>query len=665
MSENDNKKAPYNRPDQQGTNKPYGRPAAGQPQPAQRHYGKPAGAPQGQGGEGRGFGSKPAFDRGPQSGERKPFARPAGAPQGQGGGRSFGSKPAFDRGPQSGERKPFARPAGAPQGQGGEGRGYARPAFDRGAPRPQEGGNRFNKPSFVPDPQGNDRDRRSFSRPAQSQQPQQRFGRPGFSGPARPAGAFHRPASPRPSFNHAAPGRTDFRSQPNDREGTGLSADARKSAMLVLNRVLLESGFASLSLDEHFEKVNLSQKDKRLCTRIVYLTLEHLNQIDFALDRYLEDTEKLEKRVRNILRLSAAQILLLDRIPDSAAVNEAVKLTRDLGLEDLTGLVNGVLRNLIRGREELSFPAKEEGLTYYRVMQSLPEWYAQKILDAYGPEEGDRLLCYEKQEHYITVRPNLQRISAVKFEELLRKKTWDAKPGILPGVWHISGASDIGHDNDFLDGLFSIQGEGSMVAAMAVKPKLGAQVLDTCAAPGGKSAFMSEQMQGTGRVQAWDVHEHRVDLIQALADRLRLYNIRPAMRDALVYREQMDRMMDAVLIDAPCTGSGMLFEKPDLRHNLKEESLKELTEIQSKLLDTCSHYVKPGAALVYATCSILPEENHLQVKDFLDTHPDFVMDALPEEIPANLRELTGEYGLQLLPHRDGMEGFFVARMKRV
>ena len=435
--------------------------------------------------------------------------------------------------------------------------------------------------------------------------------------------------------------------------------------MLVLNRVLLESGFASLSLDEHFEKVNLSQKDKRLCTRIVYLTLEHLNQIDFALDRYLEDTEKLEKRVRNILRLSAAQILLLDRIPDSAAVNEAVKLTRDLGLEDLTGLVNGVLRNLIRGREELSFPAKEEGLTYYRVMQSLPEWYAQKILDAYGPEEGDRLLCYEKQEHYITVRPNLQRISAAKFEELLRKKTWDAQPGILPGVWHVSGASDIGHDNDFLDGLFSIQGEGSMVAAMAVKPKLGAQVLDTCAAPGGKSAFMSEQMQGTGRVQAWDVHEHRVDLIQALADRLRLYNIRPAMRDALVYREQMDRMMDAVLIDAPCTGSGMLFEKPDLRHNLKEESLKELTGIQSKLLDTCSRYVKPGAALVYATCSILPEENHLQIKDFLDTHSDFVMDALPEEIPANLRELTGEYGLQLLPHRDGMEGFFVARMKRV
>ena len=204
-----------------------------------------------------------------------------------------------------------------------------------------------------------------------------------------------------------------------------------------------------------------------------------------------------------------------------------------------------------------------------------------------------------------------------------------------------------------------------MVASMAVKPRLGAQVLDTCAAPGGKSAYLAEHMQGTGRVQAWDVHEHRVDLIQALADRLRLYNIRPAMRDALVYREQMDRMMDAVLIDAPCTGTGMLFEKPDLRHHLKEDSLRELVDIQAKLLDTCSRYVKPGATLVYATCSILPEENSEQVKNFLDSHPDFVMDTLPEEIPAQLRELTGEYGLQLLPHRDGMEGFFVGRMKRV
>ncbi len=487
-----------------------------------------------------------------------------------------------------------------------------------------------------------------------------RFSKQGFS-QQRSYSSSARPTGPRPSFHRAGPGRTDFRSRD---EGTGLSADARKSAMLVLNRVLLDSGYAALSLDEHFDKVRLSQKDKRLCTRIVYLTLEHLNQLDFALDRFLEDPEKIEKRVRNILRLSAAQILLMDRVPESAAVNEAVKLTRDIGLEDLTGLVNGVLRNLIRGRQEIVWPQKDEGLSYYRLMHSLPEWYAKTILEAYGQEEGEKLLSFEKQDHYISIRPNLQRVSEEKFEELIHKKVWEARPGILPGVWHVSGASDIARDNDFIDGLFSIQGEGSMVAAMAVKPKLGAQVLDACAAPGGKSAYIAEQMQGTGRVQAWDLHEHRVDLIQALADRLRLYNIRPAMRDALVYREQLDRMMDAVLIDAPCTGTGMLFEKPDLRHHLSEESYEELSGIQARLLDTCSRYVKPGGTLVYSTCSILPGENEEQIRSFLETHPDFAMDALPEEIPEQLRALSGAWGLQLLPHRDGMEGFFIARMRR-
>lgn len=657
MSENNRNKAPKGRPNQKQGAGNFSRPAGENRQKGRYQGGRPAA------GQGERHYGKPAFDKNAPQGERRPFGRPA--MKSEGGERRYG-KPAFDRNAPQGERRPFGRPAAKPEG--GE-RRYGKPAFDRNAPqgerrpfskpfaRPegQEGAARFSKPSFVPDTHEQEQ---TGGRP--------RFSKQGFS-QQRSYSSSARPTGPRPSFHRAGPGRTDFRSHGGAAardEGTGLSADARKSAMLVLNRVLLDSGYAALSLDEHFDKVRLSQKDKRLCTRIVYLTLEHLNQLDFALDRFLEDPEKIEKRVRNILRLSAAQILLMDRVPESAAVNEAVKLTRDIGLEDLTGLVNGVLRNLIRGRQEIVWPQKDEGLSYYRLMHSLPEWYAKTILEAYGQEEGEKLLSFEKQDHYISIRPNLQRVSEEKFEELIHKKVWEARPGILPGVWHVSGASDIARDNDFIDGLFSIQGEGSMVAAMAVKPKLGAQVLDACAAPGGKSAYIAEQMQGTGRVQAWDLHEHRVDLIQALADRLRLYNIRPAMRDALVYREQLDRMMDAVLIDAPCTGTGMLFEKPDLRHHLSEESYEELSGIQARLLDTCSRYVKPGGTLVYSTCSILPGENEEQIRSFLETHPDFAMDALPEEIPEQLRALSGAWGLQLLPHRDGMEGFFIARMRR-
>ena len=234
----------------------------------------------------------------------------------------------------------------------------------------------------------------------------------------------------------------------------------------------------------------------------------------------------------------------------------------------------------------------------------------------------------------------------------------------MRGAFYVTGVSDVAADIDYLDGSFSIQGEGSMMAAGAVQSKLGAQVLDTCAAPGGKSAYLAEMMQGTGRVQAWDIYEHRVELIKAMSERLRHYNIRPAVRDALVYREQLDGLMDAVLIDAPCTGTGVLDEKPDLRHHLNEESLKELTEIQSRLLETCSRYVRTGGTLVYATCSILPEENVKQVEAFLASHPDFSMDALPDSIPQTLRGNSQEYGLQLLSYRDKVEGFYIARMKR-
>ncbi|NLA54312.1 MAG: 16S rRNA (cytosine(967)-C(5))-methyltransferase RsmB, partial [Clostridiales bacterium] len=611
-SSSQNERKVYGRPAPQssGGERSFTKPAYGRPafnkSPAtegeRKVYGRPA--PQAQGVEGSFV--KPAFSTSsapegerkvygrpaPQSsgGEHKPYGRPA--PQGQGGERSFArpayGKPAFNRDSSTqGERKPYSRPA--PQGQGGE-RSFGKPSFSRSAPERSFG-------------------RDTYSRPSAPVQNQERFGRPSFrqagtddkpfdrSSQSRPS--FSRPGAPRPSYNRSSPARTDFRrqggfSQTSPRNDGSQSADARKSAMLVLNRVLLESGYASLSLDEHFDKVNLSQRDKRLCTRIVYLTLENLNRLDFALDKLLEDPERVEKRVRNILRLSAAQILLLDRVPDSAAVNEAVKLVRELELEDLTGLVNGVLRNLIRGKEDIKWPTKADGLDYYHIMYSLPMWYIQKILEEYGTEEGEKILSYRKDEHHMPIRLTPLRISEEKFEELLSRKTWKSQKGIMPGAFYVTGVSDVAADIDYLDGLFSIQGEGSMMAAEAVQPKLGAQVLDTCAAPGGKSAYLAEMMQGTGRVQAWDIYEHRVELIKAMSERLRHYNIRPAVRDALVYREQLDGLMDAVLIDAPCTGTGVLDDKPDLRHHLNEESLKELIEIQSRLLETCSRYVRTG-----------------------------------------------------------------------
>jgi 16S rRNA (cytosine967-C5)-methyltransferase len=176
---------------------------------------------------------------------------------------------------------------------------------------------------------------------------------------------------------------------------------------------------------------------------------------------------------------------------------------------------------------------------------------------------------------------------------------------------------------------------------------------------------MAERMDGTGRVYAWDLHAHRVDLIRAAARRLNLDNVRVGVRDATVLRDDMMDGMDAVLLDAPCTGLGVMDDKPDVKYRHTQESVKELVETQKKLLETCCRYVKKGGTLVYSTCSVLKDENERQVAAFLKAHPEFVMEKLPESIPEKLRSQVGENGLQLLPCRDGVEGFFIARMKRI
>lgn len=204
-----------------------------------------------------------------------------------------------------------------------------------------------------------------------------------------------------------------------------------------------------------------------------------------------------------------------------------------------------------------------------------------------------------------------------------------------------------------------------MLAAQAVDAKRGMQILDCCAAPGGKTAYLAESMQGTGRVYAWDIHDHRVALIRAMAHRLRLENIRPVVRDACIVKEDLIGMMDAVLLDAPCSGLGVMDNKPDIKLRATAESVEELTQLQKKLLDTCCQYVKRGGVMVYSTCSMLPEENIEQIRRFLEKHPEFEIMPLPDSVDERFRALYGDYGLQLLPHRDRVEGFFIARMRKV
>ena len=437
---------------------------------------------------------------------------------------------------------------------------------------------------------------------------------------------------------------------------------ARRTALKVIRQVTEEGAYASLALDAALKNSGLSGADRRLVSRLVYDTLDRLIWIDWVLSRVMAKPDT-DIKLKNILRLGACQILLEDRIPESAATNLCVQLCAENGMPGLKGVCNGILRNLIRRKDELK--EAEEGSDKEKnaaLRNSVPEWLYRKIREDYG-NQVEEILSFRNEDDGWTLRPNLTRMDDSGFEQLLAKKVWKREKAVLPHAWKIRGAMDIARDADYLSGNFSIQSGGSMIACLAMNVRRGQQVLDCCAAPGGKTCYLAELMGGTGRVQAWDIHEHRVALIEAQARRLGLENIRPMVRDALKIREDLIGMMDAVLLDAPCSGLGFLAQKPDLKLRVTEESISQLTDLQEKMLDAVCGYVKPGGTLVYSTCSILKDENEKQAERFLQRHPEFEEIPLPESIPDRYREMKSR-GLQLLEYRDGLEGFYVIRMRR-
>ena len=437
---------------------------------------------------------------------------------------------------------------------------------------------------------------------------------------------------------------------------------ARRIALKVIRKVTEDGAYAALALDAELKGCGLGNADRRLVSRLTYDTLDHLIYLDWALSQVMAKPDTDIKLI-NILRLGACQILLEDRIPESAATNLCVQLCTELGMPGLKGVCNGILRNLIRKKEELKLPDPEaEPAKAASIRYSVPEWIWKRLREDYG-EDADEILSFRNNDEGWMLRPNLTKLDDAAFEQLLNKKVWKKEKSEIPHAWKITGAMDISRDADYLAGHFSIQSGGSMLACLAAGVKRGQQVLDCCAAPGGKTCYLAELMGGTGRIQAWDIHEHRVALIEAQAKRLGLENIRPMVRDACKPREDLNRSMDVVLLDAPCSGTGFMAQKPDIKIRLTEEGVKELTELQEQLLDTVCAYVKPGGIFVYSTCSVFKDENERQAERFLQRHPEFEEISLPKEVPEKYRR-AGKRGLQLLENRDGLEGFYLIRMRR-
>ncbi|MGI6239815.1 MAG: 16S rRNA (cytosine(967)-C(5))-methyltransferase RsmB [Christensenellales bacterium] len=436
-------------------------------------------------------------------------------------------------------------------------------------------------------------------------------------------------------------------------------AGAREVARRALEDVVVNGAYAAQALDRQIKATHLLPDDRRLATSIFYAALENRIRISHLLKPFVKSALP---GIYDVLHIACAQLLFLDKVPDHAAVDEAVKQARAIRGQQVAGFVNGVLRNVIRARDKgtLDLPDDADPSVAHSVA---PELY-EHLAKAYGAEEAARICAYRHAQHTQTVRPNFMTTTDEELGAYLSAHSIPWEKGVVPHAFLCKNPGSLVSLDGYRGGMFSLQGEGSMLAAYAVGAKPGMHLLDACAAPGGKSALLCERMNGTGRVYAWDVHEHRVELIRAASRRLKLHNLRPSVRDARTFYEPFDAYLDAVLIDAPCSGLGVMADKPDIRLRFQSAEVDALVKLQREILESCARYVKVNGVLVYATCTILPEENEQQVRAFLTHNPQFAPDTDDSWLPEKLRPHFKDGMVQLFQHRDGVEGFFIARMRR-
>lgn len=449
----------------------------------------------------------------------------------------------------------------------------------------------------------------------------------------------------------------------------------RELALNILVKVAETGAYSNIQLNRSLQDSGLSRADAALATELVYGTIGRQATLDYWLSKFVaKGLHKLDTWVHQLLRLSAYQLLFLDRIPSHAAVNEAVTIAKRRGHSGISGMVNGVLRSIDRGRSELKLSEiqAETPVATLALRHSYPEWLVKRWVDAYGLETAEAILASGNEPPHASIRVNTILASREERLQELLESGLEAQPStVSPSGIIVQGGGNMADTEGFRQGLWSVQDESSMLVAEVVAPKPGMKVLDCCAAPGGKSAHMAELMDGKGKVWANDLHAHKRELIVSQTERLKLRNVEAITGDAAKLSERFaEKSMDAVLLDAPCSGFGVIRRKPEIKWNKTEGDIAEIAALQRQLLNEASSLVRPGGTLVYSTCTMEQEENERQVSAFLAEHPEFELDAdWPETIVSRLREAgiidkSFDGQLQLLPQHFGSDGFYIARMIR-
>ena len=421
------------------------------------------------------------------------------------------------------------------------------------------------------------------------------------------------------------------------------STNTRELALDMLLAIDRDGQYSHLVLRDVLDKYQyLSKQERAFLTRLTEGTVERMLTLDYVIDQFSKTkVKKMKSLIRELMRLSVYQIMYMDGVPDSAVCNEAVKLARKRGFSGLSGFVNGVLRSVARGWKDVAF--QNESVRY-----SVPEWIIDGWNADYGRDVTEKMLEAFMQPAKITVRTNTQKCTPEELKDRLSQEgvTVEAIEGISY-AFALSGFDYLAGLGSFQDGWFYVQDISSMTVAHAADPKKGDYIIDVCAAPGGKSSHLAELLDGSGMVEARDLTEYKVGLIEENILRHDLHNMKAVQQDATLFDEASVEKADILICDLPCSGLGVIGRKSDIRYKMTAEKAHDLAVLQQEMLDTVWKYVKRGGKLIYSTCTIHKEENEDNVAAFLQKHPQFTLVEQRQIFPM-----------------EGSDGFFVAKMIR-
>lgn len=448
---------------------------------------------------------------------------------------------------------------------------------------------------------------------------------------------------------------------------------ARGLALKVLYKIDVDKAYSNIVLDEMIKQniKILNEKDIGLISEIVYGVTTWRLTLDTIIKKHSKiRLKKISPWILNILRMSIYQIVFLDKIPKSAAVNEGVNLAKRYGHKSSSGFVNAILRKVSKQDYEDLFNIEDEKERISKIT-STPEWIIEEL-----KKEGMKLnkieqICKNSNiRPKVSIRVNTLKITKEDLKKSLMEKQINVEDGILEDFLILDRAKSIENIKEFNEGLFTVQDEAAGLTSLILTPNKGDKILDACSSPGGKTTYIAQIVENDAEIEAWDLYESRIKLVEQNANRLGINIIHTKVNDATKYDEKYDEKFDKILLDVPCLGLGVLKRKPDIKWQRKTEDIESISKIQYDILNTCSKYLKQGGELVYSTCSILSSENREIISKFLNKNKEFKLQKIKLENEKNTinnyfeKYIVDNKFLQVYQNKK-TDGFFICKLIKI